>query len=311
MKRNKVLCFTTSYGRPYHLYHTLNSIVNQTYKYFDYSIGICIDNDQEKEDYLSLLSDFIQDSRIRLFFHSNLDQHNNYLYPIRNMDYGTYDIFVKIDDDDIYTKNYLTKNLKSYKELNVDIISSNIIYEINNNKLYKGKFDNVGGYWHEDLESSVKFGMPFSYIFNRKCLETLLNTTREELEKIHPFEDPGWRRKWRQDGIASEVIEDSDLAVYHIHGKNISSSGYLVQDDKYSHYEDSVFTLCLFKHKFWESYIVINKLLNRVYNIKNNDCGEYITINQDSISILWDKYSEKEKFIRRNIDKTFIYEHIT
>lgn len=131
MKRNKVLCFTTSYRRPYHLYHTLNSIVNQTYKYFDYSVGICIDNDQEKEDYLSLLSDFIKDSRIHLFFHNNLDQHNNYLYPIRHMDYGTYDIFVKIDDDDIYTKNYLSQNLKSYKKLNVDIISSNIIYEIN------------------------------------------------------------------------------------------------------------------------------------------------------------------------------------
>lgn len=311
MSNYKVLCFTNSYHRPYHLYNTINCILNnQTYKSFDYAVGISIDNTKDESLYSKLLEDFSDDPRLHIFFHPNLDQHDNYLYPIRNMTYDKYEVFIKIDDDDIYKKNYLKYNLSIYKKQNCDIISSIINYQINNNTIYQGVFDNVGGYWHEDLESDTQFGMPFSYVFNKKCLEILLNTTAKELKTIHPFEDPGWRRKWRNIGVKSHVITNADNSIYHIHGKNISSSPWLIPDHTYYTYDNDLFTICLFKHAYWESYIIINKKYQTIYNILNNDNGTY-TIDGDYLIIKWDKYPTIEKFIKKNlVNNTFIYELI-
>lgn len=308
MTSPSLLCFTNSYRRPYHLYHTINSILNQTYTKFHYVVGISIDNDEDKDLYIALLADHLLDSRLQVFFHQNLDQHNNYLYPLKQVDYKSYKLFAKIDDDDIYKKKYIQNSIDAIKKSGADIISSNIQYQINNDKIYSGVFDNVGGYWSGDLNSNTKFGMPFSYIFNLKCLNILLNTTSEELRSIHPFEDPGWRTKWREHDIKSYVIQDSDLAIYHIHGKNISSSKWLI-NDSYICLDNDQFTMCLCKHKYWESYIIMNKLLQTVYNIKNNDSGTYI-LNNNILTIKWDKYKNKENFMQKNIkDKIFIYEH--
>jgi len=310
MKNCKLLCFTNSYRRPYYLYNTINSILNQKYKKFDYVVGISIDHNEEKEHYNYLLSDFLLDNRLKIFFHSNLDQHNNYLYPIRQTDYSSYNLFAKIDDDDIYKTAYLDQTINIFKKSNADIISSNIQYEINNEKIYHGVFDNVGGYWTGDLDSDVKFGMPFSYVFNLKCLNVLLKTTMEELRSIHPFEDPGWRTKWRQAGIKSHVVQDSDLAIYHIHGKNISSSKWLI-DDNYTYIDNDIFTMCLCKHIYWESYIVLNKANSTIYNIKNNDFGTY-NIENNILTIKWDKYKNMESFVKKMVkDGIFTYEYET
>ena len=309
MKHKKILCFTNSYHRPYQLYNTIAGILNQTYKYLHYVVGISIDHKDEEQQYLNLLSDFINDKRLKLFFHKNLSQHDNYLFPIKQTNYRKYDLFAKIDDDDIYKKTYIEHNVNELKNTDADIISSNICYQINNHKIYHGLFDNVGGYWHGDLSSNIKFGMPFSYIFNLKCLDILLNTTSEELKSIHPFEDPGWRTKWRENNIKSYVINDLDLAIYNIHGKNISSSPWLIPDNR-TIFDSDIFTVCYFKHPYWQSYAVMQKKYNAIYNIYNNDHGVY-TVLDDIISVKWDKYTEIENFKKHDIDQqSYMYEYL-
>lgn len=309
MKNPKLICFTTSYRRPYNLYHTINSILNQTYENFIYSIGISVDNQEEQDLYQAILSEFLKDNRLKIFFHTNLDQHSNYLYPLKQIQHTKNNLFAKIDDDDIYKPDYLKKSIELFLKHKCDIISHNIIYQINNNQIYKGLFDNVGGYWHGDLNSDTKFGMPFSYIFNHKCLQVLLNTTTDELRAIHPFEDPGWRTKWREAGIKSYVIDSSDMALYHIHGKNVSSSRWLIDND-YVLFDNTVFTACLCKHPHWESYIIMNKETNVIYNIRNNDLGAY-SIENDILVVKWDKYESIEQFKRhKKNNSVFIYEYI-
>lgn len=308
MKHKKILCFTNSYHRPYYLYNTIAGILNQTYKYLDYNVGVSIDDPDEEKYYLELLSDFTNDKRLKLFFHPNLSQHDNYLFPIKQVNYKKYDLFAKIDDDDIYKKTYLEHNIDVLKNIDADIISSNISYEINNHKIYYGIFDNIGGHWHGDVSSAIKFGMPFSYIFNLKCLNILLNTTSEELRNIHPFEDPGWRTKWRENNIKSHVIDDSSLAIYNIHGKNISSSPWLISDNTIV-FDNDIFTICYFQHPHWKSYIIIQKELGTIYNIYNNDHGVYTSLN-DIISIKWDKYPEVENFKKNVIDQSYIYKYL-
>lgn len=307
ISKTKVLCFTTSYKRPYHLYNTVNNILNQTYTNFLYSIGICVDSDAEKDDYLYLLDDFVDDKRIKIFFHNNQDQHSNYLYPIKTVDYEKFNLFAKIDDDDIYKKKYLATGINTLIKNKVDIVSSTINYEINNNVLYKGYFDNIGGYWYGDTKSNIKFGMPFSYIFNSKCLDILLSINPKQLYDIHPFEDAGWRTEWRKNNIRSYVIKNSNLCVYNIHGKNISSSSFLLPGkDKYLFVDTDIFILAFFHHFCWESYVLLNKKHNICYNISNNDLGTYRMIDNIKISIKWEKYTKEEIFsLNNNINNTY------
>ena len=139
IKRPKVLCFTTSYNRPYHIYNCINNILSQSYKYITYSVGICTNTDIDS--YKDLLSNCINDKRLKLSFHQNLSQHENYLYPIKATEYQKYDIFIKIDDDDIYKKDYIDYMIDNYFKYNKDVLSGYIKYQLNNNCLYKGKFD--------------------------------------------------------------------------------------------------------------------------------------------------------------------------
>lgn len=308
MRRAKtnVLCFTTSYKRPYYLYHTINSILNQEYNNIHYSIGLSVDSRNEQDKYLDLLSTFIKDKRLTIHFHSNLNQHDNYLYPIKQTNFEKYDIFIKIDDDDIYKREYISKMVSIYKKANVDILSANIKYQLNNNNIYAGKFDNVGGYWHEDLKSKVKFGMPFTYVFNNKALGVLLNTSHEELRNIHPFEDAGWRRKWRENNIKSKVLDNIDFAIYNIHGNNISSKHCLIQnnedDDKY-YIDTNSFGIAFFEHYGWQSYCFMDKRNHKLFNIENNHYGKF-SIDQTVISIKWENYGfEKFKLSTNNIYK--------
>jgi hypothetical protein len=276
-----------------------------------YSIGICIDSEAEKDQYLSLLDDFLDNKQIKIFFHNNQDQHSNYLYPIKQIDYKKFNLFAKIDDDDIYKNKYLSTNISHLIEHKADIVSSTINYQINNNILYQGHFDNIGGYWYGDTKSHIQFGMPFSYIFNNKCLNILLKINPKELYDIHPFEDAGWRTEWRKQNIKSYVIKNSNLCVYNIHGKNISSSSFLLPGkDKYFFVETDIFILAFFHHFCWESYVLLNKKNNIVYNISNDDFGIY-NILDNKINIKWEKYNKQENFSFKNNTNNTYYEYVS
>ena len=149
--------------------------------------------------------------------------------------------------------------------------------------------------------------MPFTYVFNKKCLDILLKTTTEDLSRIHPFEDAGWRRVWRNNNIKSTTLDNIDNAIYHIHGKNISSHKSLISNqDKSIFLETDNMILIFCKHFCWESYIFCNKKDNRVYNIDNNDYGNF-TIEKDIITIKWDDYENPEQFKKQYLNNTYSY----
>ena len=133
MLEPKPLCFTTSYNRPYYLYNIINNILNQSYKNIIYSVNINIDNDHEKPFYLDLLKDFADDSRLKIFFSSPMSQHINYITALTK-NINNHNIFIKIDDDDIYHKNYIDNAIKLYTDTKADIVSFVSSIHINNNK---------------------------------------------------------------------------------------------------------------------------------------------------------------------------------
>lgn len=298
----KVLCFTTSYKRPYMLYNCIRGILNQTLTNFHYCVNICVDDDRDKSQYESLLKDFIGHEKLTVIFSDRKSQHENYLKPILSQNRDKYNLFVKIDDDDIYAPTYLEKAVSLYKEKNTDILSFGLNKIINGSDVHFGHYDSIGT-WQPDLDSDIKFGMPCTYIFNQSALNILVKLTSQDVAQIHRFEDPAWRTAWREAGLTSSVVNDWDLATYHVHGKN-SSSTFMYEDKEsldqnVNYVENDHFILALFKHNWWSSYMYLNKRNNRLYHINNDDHGAFI-MDGDLLKITWDNWGE-EMFEKQKI----------
>jgi hypothetical protein len=304
------LCFTTSYNRPVHLYHCINNILNnQSYKDIKYVVGICIDNSTDQENYNSLLKDFLSDKRLSIFYHKNMDQHDNYLYPIKKIDYHKYNLFIKIDDDDIYKHEYINNTIQHFSKNKTDILSSQLQYQIEGNKLVKGSFDIVGSPWGPDTASNIKFGMPCTYAFNNKALDIISKLKTKDNHKIHPFEDPVWRTKWREKNLSSHIIKQSIDAIYNIHEHNVSCP--IIKNNKedhntYKNIENDFCSICLFEHHYWQSFVILNKRNNRMYNIDNDDHGVFEYLDDGNIKIIWDEWGE-EIFYKKYIDHNYYY----
>lgn len=289
----KILCFTTSYNRPYYLYNTINNILNQSYYDISYSINLNIDDQNDINKYKVLLKDFYSDTRLKIIYNKNVDQHTNYLRAVRNFNISNYDLFFKIDDDDIYHKHYIKNSINYFNEFNCDILSYIPKNHINNGKI-EGSIQSIG-IWGPDTKSNIKFGMPPTYIFNKKACNIILNISQQQSKAIHFFEDGSWREYWRKYKLNSKVI-DEELFIYNIHNHNVSSKFLLHHNT--NHIENEYFCLIYFQTHKWKSYLYLNKRNNRLYHINNNDHGSY-TIDGDKITIKWDDWGteifEKDK----------------
>lgn len=301
----KVLCFTTSYRRPYMLYNCIRGILNQTLQNFHYCVNINVDTDRDRAQYEALLKDFIGHEKLTIIFSDPKSQHENYLAPILHHGRDAHNLFVKIDDDDVYAPTYLEKAVALFKEKKVDILSFALNKVINGPTVNFGHYDAIG-VWQPDLDSDIKFGMPCTYIFNQSALNILVKLSSEDVAKIHAFEDPAWRTAWREAGLKSVVINDWDLATYHVHGKN-SSSSYMYEDKSdhsatdVDYMENDHFILALFQHKWWSSYMYLNKRNNRLYHINNDDHGAFM-MDEDKCKVTWDNWGD-ETFERVAVTK--------
>jgi hypothetical protein len=301
----KILCFTTTYNRPYYIYNTINSILNQEYKDIKYCVNINIDKEEDKEKYKILLSDFLTDARLHVIYNKNTDQHINYLKAIQGYGHTNFDWFFKIDDDDIYHKKYITQSLEAIIKNDCDILSYIANRHINNNVI-KGEIKEIGK-WQPDHDSDIKFGMPSTFIFNKKACDIITQIDIRTSKKIHYFEDGSWKTLWRKNNLKSLVVSDCSFFTYNIHSNNTSSKFLLDSSSDKFCIKNKFFELVYFKNKFWESYIYLNKRNNRLYNINNDDHGTFKMMS-DSIEINWDAWSTEKYVIKyQNHDKNQYY----
>lgn len=290
----KILCFTTSYNRPYYIYNIINNILNQSYQDINYSINLNIDDN--KKEYEALLKDFENDTRLKINYNNNQDQHTNYIRSIQGFGHTNYDLFFKIDDDDIYHKDYIQQSIEYFKNNNCDILSYIPKYHINNGKL-KGRIESIG-VWDKDTKSDIKFGMPPTYIFNKKACDIILKITAQQSRSIHYFEDCSWRENWRKYGLNSLIIDNNDNFIYNIHNQNVSSK-FLLDKDNIQYIDNDYFCLAYADSPKWKSYLYLNKRNNRLYNITNDDHGSY-TITNNKLIIKWDDWGT-ETFTKQHI----------
>jgi len=205
---------------------TILNTLNQSYPDFTYAIGLKLDNIHDNFNHKLLIDDIVD---ARIVYSEGINNkhclsHFNNMNTIKTVEnYEGYDVFIKMDDDDIYKKDYV-KNIVEFFEANkdVDIVSSKIRAQLNNYTttvhIAEG-FEGLGKVYETD-----DYKMPMTYAFNNKALKAIIDLTIEEAEGC--FDDMIWRLKWRENNLKHAEVDNKDNIIWNIHGGNASTGNF-------------------------------------------------------------------------------------
>lgn len=206
----KVLLFTPSYRRPYMLRQCILNIKNQSYTDFTHTISIMYDDESEIANYECLYDDILDD-RFIIGFNKNGTSHERYMTTLSQSSQA-YDIYIKIDDDDIYKKDYVKTIVEYFETHECDVLSSPVGYDLNNYFLSKGYHYTFCG------DPPVNnFLMAPTFAFSHKAYQVLFDI-------IDNYDDESrqWMAAWPAAGLESQNVDNANNIIWHIHGRNTS-----------------------------------------------------------------------------------------
>ncbi|MBT6121515.1 hypothetical protein HOH45_08650 [bacterium] len=224
----RVLVFLTSRARPTFLRAIILQLLAQ-------DIPVDISIYLNHNDYLNSFfnyGDMLKDLPVRenctvyFQFGPTLTQHNNYMASLAQAPLTKYDLFLKVDDDDIYRSGYARSVLESYD---------------------KHAFDVSGGYsegiiidsdWFKDLQLKEKGEacesvVGFTFAFSKKgvfCLSDILPDSRQ-LDS-HGSQNLGdtWRTHFEKNSdIYTLFVRENTEASFYVHGDNYSKTFSLIK----------------------------------------------------------------------------------
>ena len=139
-------------------------------------------------NYIPLLEDLcVGPTQLLLDFGPSLHQHYNYMRAIELVDTANYDLFVKIDDDDIYGLNYVAGVVDDFIEHRWDMSGSACYSQLN------------GYYWiHHPARKSIdprnqrNIGMSPTFAFSRPAIDELRSL--QVSFSNHDYEDNIWQQ---------------------------------------------------------------------------------------------------------------------
>ena len=222
LKYTKILCFTTSYNRQKFLRGCVRDIAAQSYDNLFHTVNVVFDkdifNDETVNNQKLLFDDLVSDKTSFLY---SLNQHVqfNQMNAIFNVkDYEDYDLFIKIDDDDIYKKDYV-KTIVDFFNNNqdVDIVSSRINTQLNGFMINKGEWHSFG-----ENPEGTNYKMPFTFAFNLKALNLIKN-----IETCYHWEDKMWRDYWTDANCIEAEVDNTNNIIWNVHGKNTVANKFL------------------------------------------------------------------------------------
>jgi hypothetical protein len=225
MKNLKVLVFTSSYGkRPYMLRQSIHDVRNQTYKNLIHAVNVTLEENSQTKNFLPMYRDLLSDKLI-VSYNKNSHSHFNNMIAIKSVpNWEDYDIFLKMDDDDIHKSHYVENVVKFFENnLEYDIVSTYIKYQLNGHDLYLGKFDNLGA-----NPEGTDYHMPMTFAFTRKALDVIINLT-----DMYHYDDYVWRYEWTKAGLLHHEVDNENEVIWHLHGKNWSAPEFLRKPEEY------------------------------------------------------------------------------
>lgn len=223
----RVLAFTASKHRPLMLRHCIMQIKNQSYS-ADHVIYVNSPLEQTTSEtslhYENLLEDLCHDGsggKIRIGFGPSQTFQKDRASAIRMVDIQDYDLFLIVDDDDIYLKDYVRDVVQDFEVRKWDFSGTFSNGHLNGYRWKRNVNLETLGLSGEDHELGVPKFMPPTAAFSRKAIKALL-----ELPEDEDFSDSRWRRHLAADpGISVKARTDKNF-VYNIHGGNKSTGAW-------------------------------------------------------------------------------------
>lgn len=160
------------------------------------------DDESEVLNYQVLFDDILDD-RFIIQYEKNSSTHTNAMSTALQ-DPQPYDLYIKIDDDDIHKKDYIKTIVEYFKTNTCDILTSKISFQLNNYFVSKGVYKSLGGHFPDN-----NFLMPQTYAFNHKAFQVLRN-----IKDDNNFEDLQWRTAWSIHGLKDDNVDNS--LKYHL-----------------------------------------------------------------------------------------------
>lgn len=228
----------------------IQDILLQSYKNIAHGVNLAYDDGEDFDSYRVLLEDVLVPQSVHYVGNINAHQHTNHVNAITSVpNFMDYDLFIKIDDDDIYKRNYVQNIVDFFAFNKFDICSSSVIWQLNGYLVRAVNVSNLGG-----NPPGTDFNMPPTFVFNRKALLSIL-----DIEISGYWEDKLWRYRWVRDGLMHIGMDNRDSFVWNIHGNNISTSDFLNKNKEFLEVKRVEFELmCL-------GDLSINKSLDKVW----------------------------------------------
>jgi hypothetical protein len=168
------------------------------------------DDESEIANYECLFDDILDD-RFLIRYCKNSSFHTNALTALSHSP-EPYDIYIKIDDDDIHKRDYVKTIVEYYENHKFDVLSSPVGYQLNNYFLSKGKYYTFCG----DPPKN-NYLMALTFAFSHKAYQIILNIKDNQDDETRQ-----WMVAWLEAGLVADTFDNSDNIVWHIHGRNTS-----------------------------------------------------------------------------------------
>jgi len=212
-----VCCFSCSRHRPVLLRSSVLQLLNQTYP-SHISVYINTNDLEGNFDYSYLLKD-LPKNRLTVAFGKSESQHKNHMIPLQNITFNDYDLFLKIDDDDVYFNTYIEDIVSDFIKNNWDFSGTFSEGLINGKHWFPNKRITHLNFSEKDKSLGVLPMLPHTYAFSKKAMTKIM-----ELEDFQGWEDPVWRQVITDDPHLKVAQRKQSNTIYHIHGKNVSTA---------------------------------------------------------------------------------------
>jgi len=171
-----------------------------------------------------LLDDLRADAagRIKIGYGPSLTSHGNYLSAIRLANVEDYDLFLKVDDDDVYLRDYAESVARDFMRRKWDYSGAASCGLLKGHRWKPKTMLRHIGLAQEDYDLGVPEVMPSSTAFSRRAIRAVL-----ELPDKQDFEDVLWRRHLaKTPGMVLSTRKDKSF-IYNFHGENVSMGSWL------------------------------------------------------------------------------------
>ncbi len=177
--------------------------------------------------YEGIVSDLVLNSRslLKISYGPSKTTHDNHMVALNLVSLFDYDLFLKIDDDDIYLRDYVRTVMYDFELRQWDYSGTVSNGYLNGYRWRPGTRLSSLGLGEEDHRLGIPDVMPPTTAFSRKAVCAL-----HKLKSSGGVVDLQWRRHLaRTPGIRMAARSDTNF-IYNVHGGNISTGSCLESD---------------------------------------------------------------------------------